>query len=344
MKGKVLYMAERIDGVLSELLAAQENEPAPAPDEIPNTEPAAEGGNDAVTEGTPEAANTEGDGAENPEAPPITEEQATEDSGEVPQSPAPDPQIEALAKTTEALNGIRGENQQLHQVNQQMQQMLKQMQEMMMHQQKAQSEANKANEEAVAKAITEPPTLNLKEIQYLDDEAQGKALAEYNNAVAEYAKQGVMKELQPIVDQYHRQTKEAADAAVRNQLIGSGRFEGFSEDAEQIEKIIRSTPGLSDLPPETKYAIGYVINRGVKAMNTKPAAPEKTEDLVARVLKNPEAMKAIEKERVLKIAQANKAAPPVAASQGQNNAPAVAPNPPQNLDEARARARKIFGI
>ena len=294
-----------------------------------------------MEEGTPETANTEA--TAKAEAP-ITEETVTEESSEVLQSPAPDPQIEALAKATEALNGVRGENAELRQANQQMQQMLKKMQEMMEQQQKAKDEANKANEEAIAKAITEPPQLDFTTIQYLDDEARSKALAEYNHAVAEYAKQGIMKDLQPIVDQYHKQTKEAADAAVKNQLISSGKFEGFSEDVEQIENIVRSTPGISDLPPETKYAIAYIINRGVKAMNTKPAAPEKTEDLVARVLKNPEAMKAIEKERTLKIARANKAAPPVAASQGQNNAPAVSPNPPQNLDEARARARKIFGI
>lgn len=328
-------MAERLDGVLSELLAAQANEPAPQEQEVPNTEPAAEGGNEAVTEGTPETANTEEAGV--PAETPTTEEQGTSENGEVPQTPVVDPQIDALAKATEALNGVRGENEQLRA-------MLQQMQNIMMQQQQAQQEANKANEEAIADAIIEPPTLNLHEIQYLDDEAQRKALAEYNNAVAAYTEQGIMKKLQPIVDQYQRQTREAADAAVRNQLIGSGKFEGFSEDAEQIEKIISSTPGLSNLPPETKYALGYVINRGVKAMNAKPAEPEKTEELVARVLKNPEAMKAIEKERALKIAHANKTAPPVAASQGQNNAPAVAPNPPQNLDEARARARKIFGI
>ena len=328
-------MAERLDGVLSELLAAQANEPAPTPEEVPNTEPAAEGGNEAVTEGTTETAMTEE--AEVPAETPITEEQATEESDEVSQIPAPDPQIEALAKATEALNGVRGENEQLRA-------MLQQMQQAMMQQQQAQQEANKANEEAIASATLEPPTLDFERVQYLDDAERTAELSKYYNAMAEYTRQVVMKDLQPVVDQYNRQTKEAADAAVKNQLISSGRFEGFNEDAAQIDKIISSTPGLSDLPPETKYALGYVINRGVKAMNAKPAAPETTEQLVARVLKNPEAMKAIEKERVTKLAQANKSAPPIAASQGQSNAPAISPNPPKTLDEARAKALKIFGL
>lgn len=338
-------MAERLDGVLSELLAAQENESAvtPASEEIPNTEPAAEGGNEAVAEGTPAPANTEAEGTEIPEAP-ITAEEGQAVSGEVPPTPAPDPQIDALAKATEALNSARGENQDLRRANQQMQQMLKQMQEMMAQQQKAQSEANRANEEAIAKAVLEPPKLNFEEVQYLSDAERAEAMVKYNTAMAEYTKQSIMKEIQPVVDQYHKQTKEAADTAVKNQLISSGKFDGFSEDAEQIEKIIASTPGISDLPPEMKYALGYVINRGVKAMNAKPAAPETAEELVARVLSNPEAMKAIEKQRVSKIAQANKAAPPVAASQGQSSAPAVSPNPPKNLDEARAKAMKIFGL
>ena len=333
-------MAERLDGVLSELLAAQANEPSPTP-EVPNTDPAAEGGNETIpeevqsddisSESTPDEVQTEDANS------PIPAEEATADSGEVPQMPTVDPQIDALAKATEALTASQAEVGQLRA-------MMEQMQNMMMQQQKAQHEANKANEEAIASATLEPPTLDFEAMQFLSDADRAEAIGKYNTAMAEYTKQTIMHELQPMVDQYHRQTKEAADAAVKNQLISSGRFEGFNEDAAQIDKIISSTPGLSDLPPETKYALGYVINRGVKAMNAKPAAPETTEQLVARVLQNPEAMKAIEKERVTKLAQANKSAPPIAASQGQSNAPAISPNPPKTLDEARAKALKIFGL
>lgn len=324
-------MAERLDGVLSELLAAQENEPATSTstEDVPTTDPAAEGGNDAVTEGTTETAN---EGAEAP----ITDGEGQEGGSEALPNPTPDPQIEALAKATEALNGMRGENAQLRQ-------MLEQMQQTMMQQQKAQSEANRANEEAIAQAITEPPVFDFESVQYMSDAERQDALAKYNSAMADYTKQNIMKELQPIVDQYHRQTKEAAEAEVKNRLIGSGKFEGFSEDAEQIEKIIKATPGLSDLPPETKYALGYVINRGVKAMNTVPHT-ESAEELVARVLKNPDAMKAIEKERATRIANSNRNAPPVSASQGQSNAPALSNNPPKRLDEARALALKMMGL
>lgn len=328
-------MAERLDGVLSELLVAQENEPAPSPsEEIPNTEPAAEGGNDAATEGTTEAATEE---ASSEEEAPISEETAVEPSGEVPKAPAPDPSIEALNRTAQALNGLQAENQQLRNA-------LQQAQNYLMQQQKAQQEANRAREESVAQQMQEPPTLDLGQVQYMSDEERKAALAQYNNAVADYTKRSVMKELQPIVDQYHRQTKEAADAAVKNQLIGSGKFSGFAENADAIEKIIRATPGLSDLKPEVKYALGYVINRGVQSMNAPAPQPETVDELVSKVLGNPDALKAIEKQRAVKIAQANKAAPPIAASQGQNNAPATAPNPPKNLDEARTRARKIFGL
>jgi hypothetical protein len=324
-------MADRLDGVLTELLAAQDNETAamPSSEDVPNTDPAAEGGNDAVTEGTPA---TENEGAEAP----ITDGEGQEGGSEVLPESQPDPQIDALTKATEALNGMRGENAQLRQ-------MLEQMQQTMMQQQKAQSEANKVNEEKIAEAILEPPTLDFEQVQYMSDEERQAALSKYNSAVAEYTKKTVMKELQPLVDQYHRQTKEAENAAVKNQLIGSGKFEGFSDDADQIEHIISVTPGLADLPAETRYALGYVINRGVKAMNTVPTS-ETTDELVARVLKNPDAMKAIEKDRVMRVAQSNKAAPPVAASQGQNNAPALSQNPPKRLDEARAVALKMLGL
>lgn len=323
-------MADRLDGVLTELLAAQDNETAamPSSDDVPNTDPAAEGGNNAVSEGTTDAGQTE--------ATPMTEGESTDGSGEVPQTPEAPPLIDPLAEATKALEGIRNENNELRN-------MLSQMKQMMDQQSKAQSEANKVNEEKIAEAILEPPTLDFEQVQYMSDEERQAALSKYNSAVAEYTKKTVMKELQPLVDQYHRQTKEAENAAVKNQLIGSGKFEGFSDDAEQIEHIISVTPGLADLPAETRYALGYVINRGVKAMNTVPTS-ETTDELVARVLKNPDAMKAIEKDRVMRVAQSNKAAPPVAASQGQSNAPALSNNPPKRLDEARALALKMMGL
>lgn len=334
-------MAERIDGVLAELLAAQENsEPMPA---TPNTESAPQGGEGELADPTAseEAAEASVEAAENggegnaPEAP-GTAEEGNGESGEVPPTPTPPQPINELAKITEEIGNLRRQNAQL-------QAMMMQMQKAAVQTQNAQKEANQRNEEAVASAILEPPVLDFEQVQYLGDAERQKALSSYGTAVAEYTKASLMKELQPIVDQYHRQTKEAADTAVKHQMAGSGRFEGFTEDAEQIEKIIATTPGLSDLPPETKYALGYVINRGVKAMNAKPAAPETAEELVAKVLNNPEAMKAIEKQRAAKIAAAGKGAPTLGASQGQSSAPAVAQNPPQTLSEARERAFKMFG-
>jgi hypothetical protein len=215
-----------------------------------------------------------------------------------------------------------------------------------MQQMQAQTEqANRANERAVEEAVLTPPTPpDFGTVQYQDDGERLRAISQYGAAMADYTRQAVMKELQPIVDQYHRQTKEAEEAAVKNQLLASGQLEGFSEDMAQIDKIVSTTPGLSELSPEVKYTLAYVINRGVKAMNAKPAAAETAEQLVAKVMQNPEALKAIEKERVAKIAAANKSAPPIAASQGQGNAPAVAQNPPQDFNEARARALKRFGL
>lgn len=338
-------MAERLDGVLSELLAAQENEPATStlPEEVPNTEPAAEGGNEALSEGTTGEAQQET--AAEPATAPTTANEVKDEGGEVPTQPQPNQQIEVLSKVAQALNGLRGQNQQLNGENQQLRASLAQAQQMMESLKKAQDEANRMNEEKVAMATLEaPPIPDIENVQYMSDEERKAAFSKYGSAVAEYSKKSVMKDLQPIVDEYHRRTKEAADTAARNKIAASGRLKGFVEDGAQIDKIIAATPGLSELPPETKYALGYVINRGVKSMNEKPPAPETAEQLVQRVLSNPEAMKALEKERVAKIAASNKAAPPLAASQGQNNAPAVAPKPPSNLAEAREKALKIFGL
>ena len=332
-------MAERIDGVLSELLAAQasKEDAAPASEIVPNTESApAEGGDNADKgENNPEAA-TNGALPESVGEAPMSAEEDAPEGGEVPPREAIDPRIEAIAKATESIDGLRSENRQLRQMLTQMQGAIQQMQ-------KAQAEANQKNEETIASTVLEaPPSFDFEQAQFLDDEERKTVLSQYGTAMAEYAKKSVMKEIQPIVEQYQRQTKEAEDAAVKNKIAASGKLAGFVEDGEQIEKIIRSTPELSSMPPEKKYILGYVINRGVKAMNAPSEAPETVEQLVARVIANPEAMKAIEKERAAKIAAANKSAPPIAASQGQNNAPAVAPNPPQTMEEARERAKRMF--
>lgn len=324
-------MAERVEDVLSELMAAQANAPVPAPEA--QTSPA-EGG-----ETTPDGNPAEGaEAGETDPTVPAPAEPVADEGGEAPPAPAADPQTEALARTAEEIEALRGQNAQLSQALGEMQQMLRQLQAQAL-------EANRANEQAVEEAVLEPPVLpDLGSVQYQDDVDRVRALNAYGTAMADYTRKSVMRELQPIVDQYQRQTREAEDAAVKNQLLSSGRFDGMSEDMAQIDKIAATTPGLAELPPETRYTLAYIINRGVKAMNAKPAEAETAEQLVAKVMQNPDALKAIEKERVAKVATANKSAPPIAASQGQSNAPAVAPNPPQDFNEARARARKIFGL
>lgn len=324
-------MAERLDGVLSELLAAQNN--APATDTAPNTEPATAGGDNTgvIPEKTDESTPV------TTEETPVTPEQTEVPVGEVPTAPTPNARDAELARSEAMLQAQNEEIGRLRDAIQQMQELQRQMQA-------AQSEASRANEEAVAKAVLEPPTIDLNEVQYMDDAQRSRALAAYSAAMADYTKQSMMSELSPIVEQYRKQTKEAEDAAVRGQIANSGKFAGFSEDADKIEKIVRVTPGLSELPPEQKYVIGYMIHRGAQAMNAKPAAPETVEELVQRVMANPEAMKVLEKQRVAKAAAANKGAPPIAASQGQSSSPAVAPAPPQSLDEARARALKMLGL
>lgn len=325
-------MAERLDDVLAELMASQGDEPAMTTDEAQPTEPApAEGGNEAPAEetsGEPMAEEPPAESSENPVG------QADSAS---PTPPTADPRMEAILRSTEAVESLRNENAQLREAMARMQQMTAQTQQ-------AAQEANRANEEAVVAAVLKPPVLDFNSVQYLGEDERKLAIEQYGSAMADYAKQSIMQELQPMVDHFKRQTKEAEDAAVRNQLGGQGGLEGFNDNIQQIENIIAHLPAIANLPADSRYALGYVINRGVQAMNAKPAEPESVDQLVAKVLQNPEAMKAIEKDRVARIAAANKQAPPVAASQGQSNAPAVAQNAPQDFNEARARARKIFGL
>lgn len=316
------FMAERLDDVLTELLAQQSQEGTPS-EPTPETTPAA-------------AAQTE------PTAEPVPAEPAA-----APAEPAaPAPQTEANPGA-ELLNRIGSDYERMRQENEQLKDIVAQLKGVIPQFQNALSQQSQAAENTIVEEVIEPPVFDVENVQYLSDDERRAATAKYSSAMADYARKTVlsevMKEMQPIVDNYKRQTREAADMTARNRIRSSKGFEDFDDYGDAIDRIAANTPGFDGIDPEMKYALSYMINRGINAMNQKPET-ETTEMLVERVKKNPDALRALEEMRVKQVAEKNAAVPPVTASQGSATAPAVKPEPPQSLEEATERAYKMLGL
>ena len=319
-----IIMAERLDDVLTELLAQQSQEGTPS-EPTPETTPAG-------------AAQTE------PTAEP---EQAPTEPAAAPAEPAaPAPQAEANPGA-ELLNRIGSDYERMRQENEQLKDIVAQLKGVIPQFQNALQQQSQAAENTIVEEVIEPPVFDVENVQYLSDDERREATAKYSSAMADYARKTVlsevMKELQPIVDNYKRQTREAADMTARNRIRSSKGFEDFDDYGDAIDRIAANTPGFDGIDPEMKYALSYMINRGINAMNQKPET-ETTEMLVERVKKNPDALRVLEEMRVKQVAEKNGAVPPVTASQGSATAPAVKPEPPQSLEEATERAYKMLGL
>lgn len=318
------FMAERLDDVLTELLAQQSQEGTPS-EPAPETTPA-------------ETAQTE------PTAEP---EQAPAEPAAAPAEPAaPAPQAEANPGA-ELLNRIGSDYERMRQENEQLKDIVAQLKGVIPQFQNALQQQSQAAENTIVEEVIEPPVFDVENVQYLSDDERRAATAKYSSAMADYARKTVlgevMKEMQPIVDNYKRQTAEAADMTARNRIRSSKGFEDFDDYGDAIDRIAANTPGFDGIDPEMKYALSYMINRGINAMNQKPET-ETTEMLVERVKNNPDALRALEEMRVKQVAEKNAAVPPVTASQGSATAPAVKPEPPQSLEEATERAYKMLGL
>lgn len=322
------FMAERLDDVLTELLAQQSQEGTPS-EPTPETTPA-------------ETAQTE------PTAEP---EQAPAEQAAAPAEPAvetatPAPQTEANPGA-ELLNRIGSDYERMRQENEQLKDIVAQLKGVIPQFQNALSQQSQAAENTIVEEVIEPPVFDVENVQYLSDDERREATAKYSSAMADYARKTVlgevMKEMQPIVDNYKRQTAEAADMTARNRIRSSKGFEDFDDYGDAIDRIAANTPGFDGIDPEMKYALSYMINRGINAMSQKPET-ETTEMLVERVKNNPDALRALEEMRVKQVAEKNAAVPPVTASQGSATAPAVKPEPPQSLEEATERAYKMLGL
>jgi len=253
------------------------------------------------------------------------------------------PQVETPALEQNSSQVANEQLSQMIQQNKELVSLVGQLKAALEQSQATAKEMNQANEEKIVATLTEPPTLDFEALAYMSDEERMAEQAKYTAAMAEYMKQTVTSELAPIKQEYERQAREAEEQKVISAFANDPKFEGFRDEEQNIKTILGNVPELASLPADKRYFLGYLINKGAKEAQ-RPKVEESTESLVQKVLSNPEALKAIEKQRVAQQALTNKSAPPVTASQGQSNAPALPDDPPMTLADASAQARKAFGL
>ncbi len=207
--------------------------------------------------------------------------------------------------------------------------------------------------EAITEKMLEPPTLDTEKLLYADPAVQAKAIADYQNAYAEYnrtvMRDEILKELEPTM-QYAREGMAAKEKAEAIKAIKAAvpELSDIDAKADYLDAIISQNPFLSgaDKPMEEKYLMAYMLSKGIDAVNNPPAPPEPPKEPTAQELleyanKNREFAELLSKQRIDSVANGQQV-PPFSASSGAAN---VAPNiekKPKNLGESKELFKKMF--
>ena len=284
----------------------------------------------------------------------------TEPTAEVPTEEAPPEtpidesaqaqMVEENAMLDEATNTAQMAAQMAQEKDMQLQQMMQELEALRSANQQMQGtldELSRRNEENLIEEALEMPTLDINGLAFADADTMAKAQNDYAQKMAAYVRGGVMKELEPFVNQakegmYQKEKDETLSA-----LSEVSELKGIKEMLPQLDRIIASNKWLSsdDMSIEEKYINAYAIARGVNAINTPPEEPKELtdDDLMELYDKNPTFQELIEKKRIEAIKNSQQV-PPFSASSGAVNAALNIEEKPKTFEEASERTRKMFGL
>jgi hypothetical protein len=278
-------------------------------------------------------------------APPPQEEAVQETAAEQTAAPtadhvqpetAPAPAVQQTAPDQSAMmmqliEALRSENAQLRQAANASQAAVRQQSELA--------------ETAAAETVTEPqiPALNFRELQYMSDDEQAAALAQWQTAVMEGAAQKAMKSVDPIRQDYEAKQRQAADEAARSMISGRADFSDFTANSQNIERIA-ALPEFQSMKPETRYMIAALAARGIaNNPQNKPAAPT-TEQIIEMAYANPDVIRAIETRRAQEVQKKNDELPVLGASSGMGAANPIPENRVKTKADLETRMRARFGL
>ncbi len=170
------------------------------------------------------------------------------------------------------------------------------------------------------------PTLDFDVLACLTEEERAAALDEYKGALFAAAKGECKAELD--ASRYE---------ATKYRLALDSALPNFNERIGAIEEIIAGGDYFAGMSDEDKLRTAYYIDRGKNALG-KPS----TEELIASVRTDSEAMRVLECELIEKLRA--KSNPKLGVTSGNASLPLTPKAKPKTLTEAAEMAREAFGI
>lgn len=252
----------------------------------------------------------------------------------------------AAAANSQQANAVMQENQQLRQALSDMQLQMRQANEALQAMQKREQQASDLQKQAIMQQTLEMPSLDMSELAFADEETAAQMQQAYADQMAKYVRGQVMREFEP----YIKEANEARAAKQRDEIINAladdEAFSGIKESAPQILRLIGNNAAKfsPDLSEEEKIAMGYILSRGVDAIQSpRPEKRQPTmEELMQLYESNPEFQAAVEQKRIDSI-KGSQQVPPMSASQGAANAALHIKEKPKSFDEAREGVMRLFG-
>ena len=236
----------------------------------------------------------------------------------------------AEQKNAELQNAI-SENEALRLQNEQLQRTLSEM-------------SQEKKEEIIEEAM---PTLDFDELAFADEATKRAKQEEYSNAMAEFVRKGIMKEMTPFIEQAQTAQFEKDKQEAIAQLSQVAELKGIETIVPQLDRIIANNKWLqsSDMPIDEKLINAFAIAKGVNAINT-PVEEKKeltSEELMKLYDENPTFQELVEKKRIESVKNSQQV-PPFSASSGAVNTALNIKEKPKTFEEASERTRQMFGM
>ena len=208
------------------------------------------------------------------------------------------------------------------------------------------SEMSQAKEEEIIEEAM--PTLDFDELAFADDETKRAKQEEYTNAMAEFVRKGIMKEMTPYIEQAKSAQMEKDKQEAIAQLAHVPELKGIETLLPQLDRIIANNKWLnsSDMPIDEKLINAFAIAKGVNAINTPPVEEKKeltSEELMKLYDENPTFQELVEKKRIEAVKNSQQV-PPFSASSGAVNSALNIKEKPKTFEEASERTRQMFGM
>ena len=214
----------------------------------------------------------------------------------------------------------------------------------------AMAELSRQNEENLIEDILEPPVLDVSSLAFADEETIKQAQAQYAQAMTDYNRKQIMKEIEPALEYAKRGMRDAEKAEVLSVLSQIPDLQNIQQMLPQLDRIIANNKWLSsdDMPMDEKYITAYAMAKGINSINNPPEPPEEPKDptvdeLMELYNKYPEFQEMVERQRIDQIKNSQQV-PPMSASSGAVNAALDIKEEPKGWDDASERTRKMFGL